>query len=109
MAQSLVRWSLVPAALGLSLAVGLGSCRGSGSEEQPPVDSTGNSTQATEWVGYHTEIPILADDFHPLAAGLFGETAQAKNFVVDREIAQGVFVGARADTGTPDQSVVTLT
>jgi hypothetical protein len=90
--------------------VGIGACSDGAKDADPGVtiDATGQSTQATEWVGLHTEVPLVPEDFHPLAAGLFGELAHANNFVGERQIGQGIFIGAAADTTTPDQSVVTV-
>ncbi|GAC1364470.1 MAG: hypothetical protein NVSMB47_16050 [Polyangiales bacterium] len=93
--------------VGLVTAVAVLSCKGSSQSDAPcaapTTDKTGNSTQATEWVGYHTEVPIAAADFHPLAAGLFGPDAQAGKPIVEKELTKGVFVEALADKSTPDQ------
>jgi len=70
--------------------------------------TVGMSVQPTEWVGFHTEVPLALADFQPLASGLFGADAQSGKFVVDREITPSVFVSAAPEQSTPEQARVTV-
>jgi hypothetical protein len=105
-----MRWtSEVSAAVGLTLVGILGSCtNGSSTPSNPPMDSTGQSTESVEWVSFHTEVPFAAGDFHALASGLFGADAQAGKVITGRLVSPGVTLSAAADPSTPDQTQVTL-
>lgn len=98
-----------------SLALALGgsaffSCTAADDTGDPGVctPQTAKAAPATEWIGFHTEVPLVFSEFHALASGLFGAEAKAGKFVVDREITPGVFLTASAETTTPDQARLTL-
>ena len=90
------------------------ACKGADAQSSPTpgcetgVDSTGRSVKATEWVGYHTEVPITDAAFHALASGLVGEDAEARRLLPEKELAPGVFVDAEVDKSTPDQVQLTF-
>lgn len=71
-------------------------------------DAGGVSVQPLEWVGYHTEVPLVPGDFHALASGLIGADAQAGHFIAEKEIAPSVFIKAEPESATPDQARLTL-
>jgi hypothetical protein len=75
----------------------------------PPTTSTGQSTQSMEWVGFHAEVPWAAGDFHALVSGLIGPDAQKGNFVTNKQVTQGIFLSASAETATTAQSRIALT
>ena len=75
----------------------------------PPTSNTGQSTQSMEWVGYHTEVPWAANDFHALISGLVGPDAQNGKFLSNQQVTPGVFLTAMAETATNAQSRVALT
>ncbi len=77
-------------------------------QSQPPAQAPDADTLAKEWVGFHTEVPFAATDFHALASGLFGADAQAGKLIKDYPITTGVFVTAAADPSTSDQTTLTF-
>lgn len=77
--------------------------------QSPSQTSTGESTQAVEWVGFHAEVPWAPTAFHSLVSGLIGPDAQNGNFVTNQQIVQGVYLSATAETTTTGQSRVALT
>ena len=81
------------------------SCNGGSSNE---VGGQPASAQAVEWVGFHTEVPIAADDFAHVGAGLFGVDAQAGRFLSPRALSAGITLSSEAETAAPDQSRVRL-
>ena len=74
-----------------------------------PVSNTGQSTQSMEWVGFHTEVPWAATDFHALVAGLVGPDAQQGKFVTNKPISPGIYLSGSAETATSAQSRISLT
>lgn len=68
----------------------------------------GQSVQPSEWVGFHTEIPMTPDQLHHLASGLFGPDAQGGALLGETEIAPKIFLSAAADPSTPDQTQITI-
>lgn len=82
-----------------------GNNTGGGAMCPAPADT---ARPANEWVGFHAEVPIAADDFHALAAGMIGADAQAGKIAAEKEITPGVFVSAAADPSTPDQAQLTF-
>jgi hypothetical protein len=88
------------------------ACSKSSNDSQPSnqnVDTTGNSTLPTEWVGFHTEIP-LADPttFHALASGLVGSDAQSGKAISHQELDKGIYIDTDPDKSTPDQIDLTV-
>jgi hypothetical protein len=102
MRYTLVSWG----SLGLSVAFVLSlSCKPKPQAADMGVDmGVAQAAQAVEWVGYHTEVPFAAADFHALAAGLFGVDAQAGKLVQNRVIVPGVYVSGEAETAASDQT-----
>lgn len=97
---------------GLGLAITLGACTAQ-DDAAPNKCSSGTSTTASsqqpvEWVSYHTEVPLVASDFHSLVSGLIGADAQAGKFSPETELAPGLFVKATQDPSTPDQARLTF-
>ncbi|MGH7286003.1 MAG: hypothetical protein ACRELY_31165 [Polyangiaceae bacterium] len=78
----------------------------SGDDTQTPPATT--TVQPVEFVGYHTEVPLTPNDFHPLASGLFGADAQGGKILPEQTIAPGLFVSSAADQQTPDQVDLTF-
>ena len=72
------------------------------------TDTAAAELRASEWVSFHTEVPIAAEQIHPLLAGLLGKEAQAGKFVTNREITPGVFASGSAESATPEQARLTL-
>ena len=98
----------LPASVGVLLLTGaLNGCNET-NEAVACDPGVGRSVQPTEWVGFHTEVPLVPGDFQPLASGLFGPDAQGGQFVVDREITPGVFITSAAELSTPEQARVTI-
>src|SRR4029079_14729892 len=73
-----------------------------------PLDMSASSTQAIEWVGFHTEVAITAADFAQLGSGLFGADAQAGRFLQPHELSTGILLSSEAETAAPDQSRIRL-
>src|SRR5580704_15130319 len=73
------------------------------------LDPTGESTESVEWVSFHTVIAFNASDFHALASGLFGPSAQSGSFITNSEVSPGIFLTSIADPTTPEQSRISLT
>src|SRR5580693_6145916 len=98
-------WSLMgKITAGASIAA-LCACSSSSQGNPTPasesqVASTGLSTQAVEWVAFHTEVPFAETDFHSLAAGLIGADAEGGKFVSNKEISPGIYLSAVADPTT---------
>jgi hypothetical protein len=86
-----------------------GSSLPSSSAGATDVAPTGLSTQSVEWVSFHTEVPFAQGDFHSLASGLFGTSAQAGKVITNQEISPGVYLSSTADPTTSEQSIVSLT
>jgi len=100
----------------ISFAVAMGgaaffSCTSQSGTDSGTGGCPGSTTAAarpTEWVAFHTEVPLDPAKFHGLASGLFGADAQAGKFVKDNELTPGIFLTGSAESSTPDQSRVTL-
>jgi hypothetical protein len=98
----------------LLLAVALatsGSCHTTDTSPDDPAPSTSaaaDNAQPLEWVGFHGEVALGADEIHPLIAGLVGADAQAGNFLKDRELSPKVYLKAEAEPATPDQVRISL-
>jgi hypothetical protein len=100
------------------LAVILGACAESHADQPetetklnecaPPPETVAVQAEPIEWVGYHSEVPLVPSDFHALASGLFGPDAQAKKFIAEKEIAKGLFIGSSEEPSTPDQARITV-
>ena len=92
-----------------SIAFSCSKSSNDGPASDPNVDNTGNSTLPTEWVGFHTEIP-LADPttFHALASGLVGPDAQSGKAISHKELDKGIYIDTDADKTTPDQIDLTI-
>lgn len=73
-----------------------------------PTNST-QPAQSMEWVGYHTEVPWAANDFHALISGLVGPDAQNGKLLSNQQVTPGVLLTAMAETATNAQSRVALT
>jgi hypothetical protein len=61
------------------------------------------TNQGSEWVSYHSEVPISAADLDALMSGMFGAKAQAGEFITQKEVAKAFFVTSQKETATPDQ------
>jgi hypothetical protein len=96
-----------PHVVSLGVTLGLVTACGHSSETHPDAGTNPSAVQSTEWVGFHSEVPFKAGDFHALASGLFGTDAQAGHFM-SKEVAKGLTISAAADPSTPDQSRITF-
>src|SRR5437868_10689744 len=68
-----------------------------------PDSGTPVTNQGTEWVSYHSEVPISVADLDALMSGMFGPKAQAGEFLTQKEVAKAFFVTSQKETATPDQ------
>jgi hypothetical protein len=75
----------------------------------PDSGSNTPASEGTEWVNYHTQIPLAASDFDPLASGLFGAAAQAGQFINQKELSQSFYVSSQAESATPNQTRLAFT
>ena len=91
------------------------SCNQADSGGKSTTSSGTTSGQATEaalvaneWVGFHSETPLVPADFDALASSLFGTSARAGQFLKDKEITPGVFLTSSAESASPDQTRLTI-
>jgi hypothetical protein len=66
------------------------------------------TTEGTEWVNFHAEVPMAPADIDTLMSGMFGANAKAGMFVKQQEVAKSFYVTSAAETATPDQVRLTF-
>jgi hypothetical protein len=89
----------------LSCLAGAACTKGQAPQLTLPQQSTGGGT---EWVDYHTQVPITPTDFDSLASGMFGANAQAGQFLSQKPVNQSFFITSVADPSTPTQTRLTF-
>lgn len=91
------------------VALGLAVFALAGCKNNLAVPDAGQPTnQGTEWVSYHSEVPISAAELDALMSGMFGAKAQQGEFITQREVAKAFFVTSQKESATPDQVRLTF-
>lgn len=90
------------AVMGLSLAAA--GCKSA------PASSSSNSpsTEAVEWVDFHTEVPLNPANFDGYVSAMFGKQAQAGQFMNKQAFGSGFYISSAADPANPAQVALTF-
>lgn len=74
----------------------------------PKKDAPAETSSASEWVAYQTEVPITPAEFDALASTLIGADAQAGHFMAQKNVNGAFFVTSEQEPSTPDQVRLTF-
>jgi hypothetical protein len=91
-----------------ALTLGLAVLAAPACKKASTAPPTPASQQATEWVNFQAEVPLIPSDFDPLASSMFGANAQAGQYLTQHNIGGSFYISSAPDPTTPSQVRLTF-